>query len=85
MQKLLVVLTLLVDMIIFIFIAGGWVYDDPRRVYSPRKYFAVKKLLAVHNISDVQRDVIGRMLAEEEAKLLDLFSPLGHRGLVSIE
>ena len=60
-------------------------YDDPRRVYSPRKYFAVKKLLADHNISDVQRDVIGRMLAEEEAKLLDLFSPLGHRGLVSIE
>ena len=85
MQKLLVVLTLLDVTIIFIFVAGGWVYDDPRRVYSPRKYFAVKKLLADHNISDVQRDVIGRMLAEEEAKLLDLFSPLGHPGLVSIE
>ena len=31
-----------------------------------------KKLLADRNISDVQRDVIGKMLAEEEAKLLDL-------------
>ena len=44
-----------------------------------------KKLLADRNISDVQRDVIGKMLAEEEAKLLDLFGPLGHPGLVPIE
>jgi hypothetical protein len=36
-----------------------------------------KKLLADHNISDGQRDLIGKMLAEEEAKLLDLFSPQG--------
>ena len=33
-----------------------------------------KKLLADHNITDGQRDVIGKILAEEEAKLLDLFS-----------
>jgi hypothetical protein len=48
------------------------VYDDPRRVYSPRNISLYKKLLADRNISDVQRDVIGKMLAEEEAKLLDL-------------
>ena len=36
-----------------------------------------KKLLADHNISDGQRDLIGKMLAEEEAKLLDSFSPQG--------
>jgi len=34
-----------------------------------------KKLLSDRNISDGQRDVIGKMLADEEAKLLDLFSP----------
>jgi hypothetical protein len=33
-----------------------------------------KKLLADRNISDVQREIIGKMLAEEEAKLLNLFS-----------
>ena len=33
-----------------------------------------KKLLA-DRITDRQRDVIGKMLAEEEAKLLDLLSP----------
>jgi hypothetical protein len=33
-----------------------------------------KKLLA-DRITDGQRDVIGKMLAEEEAKLLDLLSP----------
>ena len=32
-----------------------------------------KKLLADRNISDGQRDLIGKMLAEEEAKLLDFF------------
>jgi hypothetical protein len=36
-----------------------------------------KKLLADRNISDGQRDLIGKMLAEEEAKLLNLFSPQG--------
>ena len=35
-----------------------------------------KKLLA-DRITDGQRDVIGKMLAEEEAKLLDLLSPEG--------
>ena len=34
-----------------------------------------KKLLADLNITDGQRDVIGKMLADEEAKLLDLLSP----------
>ena len=34
-----------------------------------------KKLLADRHITDGQRDVIGKMLAEEEAKLLDLLSP----------
>ena len=34
-----------------------------------------KKLLADGHITDGQRDVIGKMLAEEEAKLLDLLSP----------
>jgi hypothetical protein len=52
-------------------------YDDPGRVYPPRKYLLYKKLLADHNISDGQRDLIGKMLAEEEAKLLNLFSPQG--------
>ena len=34
-----------------------------------------KKLVADPNISDGQRDVIGKLLAEEEDKLLKLFSP----------
>ena len=34
-----------------------------------------RKLLSDRNISDVQRDMIGKVLAEEEAKLLDLLSP----------
>jgi hypothetical protein len=34
-----------------------------------------KKLLADGHITDGQRDMIGKMLAEEEAKLLDLLSP----------
>ena len=34
-----------------------------------------KKLLADRNILDVQRETIGKMLAEEEANLLNLFSP----------
>jgi hypothetical protein len=34
-----------------------------------------KTLLADRNISDVQRETIAKMLAEEEAKLLDFFSP----------
>ena len=33
-----------------------------------------KKLLADH-LTDGQRDVVGKMLAEAEAKLLDLLSP----------
>jgi hypothetical protein len=36
-----------------------------------------KKLLSDLNITDGQRDVIGKLLADEEAKLLDLFSPPG--------
>ena len=34
-----------------------------------------KKLLADRHITDGQREVIGKMLAEEEGKLLDLLSP----------
>jgi hypothetical protein len=34
-----------------------------------------KRLLADRNITDGQRDVIGKMLAEEEAKLLNLLIP----------
>ena len=36
-----------------------------------------KKLLSDRNITDGQRDVIGKLLADEEAKLLDLFCPPG--------
>ncbi len=36
-----------------------------------------KKLLADRNISDGQRDMIGKMLAEEEAKLANFFNPQG--------
>jgi len=42
-----------------------------------------KKLLADHNITDGQRDVIGKILAEEEAKLLDLFSLSARTGNVT--
>ena len=34
-----------------------------------------KKLLADRHITDGQREVIGKMLADEECKLLDLLSP----------
>jgi hypothetical protein len=34
-----------------------------------------KKLLADRNITSDQRDVIRKLLAEEEARLLNLFSP----------
>jgi hypothetical protein len=34
-----------------------------------------KKLLADRHITDGQREVISKMLAEEEGKLLDLLSP----------
>jgi hypothetical protein len=34
-----------------------------------------KKLLADRHITDRQREVIGKMLADEECKLLDLLSP----------
>jgi hypothetical protein len=40
-----------------------------------------KRLLADRHITGGQRDVIGKMLAEEEAKLLDLLSPQGGLGL----
>ena len=36
-----------------------------------------KKLLADRNISAGQRDVIGKLPAEEEARLLSLLSPQG--------
>jgi len=32
-----------------------------------------KKFLADRNLTDVQREIIGKMLAEEESKLLKLF------------
>jgi hypothetical protein len=34
-----------------------------------------KRLLADRHVTDGQRAVIGKMLADEEAKLLDLLSP----------
>ena len=34
-----------------------------------------KKLLADRHITDGHREVIGKMLADEECKLLDLLSP----------
>jgi hypothetical protein len=34
-----------------------------------------KKLLADRHISEGQREILGKMLAEEEAKLLNLFNP----------
>jgi hypothetical protein len=37
-----------------------------------------KKLLADRHISDGQRDIVGKMLAEEQAKLLNLFNPQAH-------
>jgi hypothetical protein len=37
-----------------------------------------KKLLADRHISDGQRDMVGKMLAEEQAKLLNLFNPQPH-------
>ena len=40
-----------------------------------------KNLLADPNISDGQRDLMGKMLADEEAKLLNLFSPQDRIGL----
>ena len=40
-----------------------------------------KKLVADPNISDGQRDLMGKMLADEEAKLLNLFSPQDRIGL----
>ena len=40
-----------------------------------------KSLLTGRHITDGQRDVIGKMLADEEAKLLNLFSPQGRIGL----
>ena len=36
-----------------------------------------KRFLAGRHITDGQRDVIGKLLAEEEAKLLNLLSPQG--------
>jgi hypothetical protein len=41
-----------------------------------------KKLLADRNITDGQRDVIGKILAEEEAKILDFFSLSAEAGNV---
>jgi hypothetical protein len=40
-----------------------------------------RRLLAGRHITDGQRVVIGKMLADEEAKLLNLFSPQGRIGL----
>jgi hypothetical protein len=38
-----------------------------------------KKLLSDRNVADGQRDVIGKLLADEEAKLLDLSVRQGKR------
>jgi len=40
-----------------------------------------KRLLADRHVTDGQRAVIGKMLADEEAKLLDLLRPQGRLGL----
>lgn len=37
-----------------------------------------KKLLDDRHISDGQREILGKMLSEEEAKLLNLFNPQAH-------
>ena len=44
-----------------------------------------KKLLVDPNISDGQRDLIGKMLAEEEDKLLNLFRPQGQASEPSLQ
>jgi hypothetical protein len=50
---------------------------------SPRKILPfARSFLADRNITDGQRDVIGKILAEEEAKLLDLFSLSARTGNV---
>jgi hypothetical protein len=72
-------------LIIFIFVAAGWVMLSLEVFIRQENISLYRKLLAGGNITDVQRGVIGKMLAEEEAKLLDLFSPQGPPGLVPIE
>jgi hypothetical protein len=47
--------------------------DDPRCNYLQENICLYRKLLADRNISDFQREMIGKMLAEEEEKLLKLF------------
>jgi hypothetical protein len=47
--------------------------DDPRCNYLQENIWLYRKLLADRNISDFQREMIGKMLAEEEEKLLKLF------------
>jgi len=44
-----------------------------------------RKLLADPKISDGQRDVIGKLLAEEEAKLLNTFSQQGQAKNTSLQ
>jgi len=44
-----------------------------------------RKLLADPKISDGQRDVIGKLLAEEEAKLLNTFSQQGQAKKTSLQ
>ena len=54
---------------------NGGRHDDPRRIYPQENISLYKKLLANTKISADQRDVIGKLLAEEEAKLLNLLGP----------
>ena len=44
-------------------------------VFMHQESISLYKKLLADRITDGQRDVIGKMLAEEEAKLLDLLSP----------
>ena len=44
-----------------------------------------RKLLADPKISDGQRDVIGKLLAEEEAKLLNTFGQQGQAKKTSLQ
>jgi hypothetical protein len=54
-------------------VAGGR-DADPRRVYLPRNISLYRRLLTDRNITDGQRDRIGKMKAAEEAKLIELCS-----------
>jgi hypothetical protein len=61
-------------MITFIFVARAGVMISLDAFICQENISLYKKLLADRSISDGQRDMVGKMLAEEEAKLLNLFN-----------